>query len=536
MDEVSGSFVGARAGTSLLEVFRWVWPALMTIGIAAIVVPLDLSIADGTFILGFTQRMLDGQVPHADFISLRPAGSPIFHMLDHAVPLPLLTASRLVAVVQVVAYSAALGLLLTGTARWGRLGLAASAGVAASALVNFHVFPAMAWPTIDGIFFSALGLLLIDRGLREARTRITLLGCLLVGAAPLMKQSFFIMPVVASLWLIGPIVAKRRWRALAQIWPPLTAMAVPGLLYLAVVVAAGGFGNMVTELTGAAPVFGRPASRRAAGRRRGSGASARCGPSAVSSPLRPCWTASSCDGCPERRVSGRGIILRIVITLVIAKVCVAGGLDWKNPWPFRIFWAAAVTAVVTSVIRRRIDLAGVAVVALGYSATLSYGVPEPGLAAGSMAFYIVVRAWQAPGLDRTGSTAGGTSAFLAAGALGLSLMLAWLFVDVRSEKDYLTGRKAALLTQNLGEVSPPPPRSAIKPGGRRIPDVGPRLHRQSPCSTGRRHTRRLGARRCLQRPQPLPDGLALASGVRTARGAYPHRRGGPNASVARDAT
>ena len=80
-------------------------------------------------------------------------------------PLPLLQASRLVAAIEVVAYTLAFAALAfrRPVTRWNPVQIAAAS---AAVFVNLHSFPLMAWHTIDGLFLVALGL-----GLPAARAR-----------------------------------------------------------------------------------------------------------------------------------------------------------------------------------------------------------------------------------------------------------------------------------------------------------------------------------------------------------------------------
>jgi len=45
---------------------------------------LGFPATDEGFVLAYSRRILAGQVPHRDFIFIRPAGSPIAHLLEAA--------------------------------------------------------------------------------------------------------------------------------------------------------------------------------------------------------------------------------------------------------------------------------------------------------------------------------------------------------------------------------------------------------------------------------------------------------------------
>src|SRR5918912_610006 len=43
---------------------------------------LGFNPTDDGFILAYSRRLLDGQVPHRDFISIRPVGSSYLHLIE----------------------------------------------------------------------------------------------------------------------------------------------------------------------------------------------------------------------------------------------------------------------------------------------------------------------------------------------------------------------------------------------------------------------------------------------------------------------
>ena len=47
--------------------------------------PLGFNPTDEGFVLAYSRRVLDGQVPHRDFISIRPAGSAYLHAPELAI-------------------------------------------------------------------------------------------------------------------------------------------------------------------------------------------------------------------------------------------------------------------------------------------------------------------------------------------------------------------------------------------------------------------------------------------------------------------
>jgi hypothetical protein len=154
---------------------------------------------DEGFILSASRRLLDGQVPHRDFISIRPA-LPYFTFLpvvwlggDYTIWL-----SRGVAWIElaltawcwVILLDQMLGLGL------GRRSLIAL-GVSTLALCA-HTFPVMAWHSLDALVAASVGLALA----LDARPRIRWIGYAALGVSVLARQNFGIL-VAGALLLSG---------------------------------------------------------------------------------------------------------------------------------------------------------------------------------------------------------------------------------------------------------------------------------------------------------------------------------------------
>lgn len=195
---------------------------------------LGFNPTDDGFTLAYSRRILDGQVPHRDFIIIRPTLSPALHVPevffggDYVFWL-----SRFVFFFQ-CACIAWFGTVFVNKSMRKPFGVVEQSALA---LISFafccHSFPVMAWHTIDGLFLCALGLCLRTRPYPCAQ----FIGYFLIAAAYLCKQSFvFVAPGV--LLLFGD---WRKWRC-------LLASALPGLLYVAYLFLAGGLLDGLQQL------------------------------------------------------------------------------------------------------------------------------------------------------------------------------------------------------------------------------------------------------------------------------------------------
>lgn len=151
---------------------------------------------DEGFVLAASRRILDGQIPHLDFLSLRPAGSAYIHALElRFFDEPFMISrlffwaqSAMIAWMWVVIADKLLKLEITLANRYMLSFIVL--------MFNVHSFPAMAWTTIDGLFLSTWGLWLLT----HFNKRGNQLGYLLIGCAVLCKQNF--LAVVPGAFLV----------------------------------------------------------------------------------------------------------------------------------------------------------------------------------------------------------------------------------------------------------------------------------------------------------------------------------------------
>ena len=194
---------------------------------------------DGYHLAG-ARRIVDGQIPHRDFVTIRP---PLTFYL-HA---------------PVVAWGGEHTLMISRYVVWAEISITVLAwlmiankslrldlfkslsGVfffflagSLAFIYNSHNFPIMAWNTIDAILFSSLGIWLIVDA-KSKRTRV--LGYMLVGATPLFRQSFVFFPMATFL-----ILFKKKH------FIESLSMAVPGLLYIGFLLITQALSPAITQL------------------------------------------------------------------------------------------------------------------------------------------------------------------------------------------------------------------------------------------------------------------------------------------------
>ena len=166
---------------------------------------------DDGFTLAYSRRILEGQVPHRDFIIIRPFLSPLLHT-----PFVLFGGeytywvSRFFVWFQFACISWA-WVCIADRAFGNPFDNATKLLVAlASFAASVHYFVLTAWHTVDGLFLASIGVwMLLTR--QHKGTRI--FGYLLVAAAYLCKQSFlFVAPL--TVLLLGDWREKKYWLAI----------------------------------------------------------------------------------------------------------------------------------------------------------------------------------------------------------------------------------------------------------------------------------------------------------------------------------
>ncbi|MBI1796087.1 MAG: hypothetical protein HYR74_03435 [Candidatus Eisenbacteria bacterium] len=232
-----------RPGSTLVAGWQW---RLLTLFACAIVAhflfsPLGFNLTDDGFVLAQSRRILAGEIPHRDFISIRPAGSAYLHVVDLVLGGEhTFLVSRLIYWLEV-----ALVCWVWLEISIDRNGLRPSLlGTLPYAMLSFmlstHAFPAMAWYTVDGILLASLGALF---GCFRGRVS-QLVGYGLIGAAAVCKQNFIAMVPLAVV-LKGD--AHRPWAWVAGLFVPM--------LYVLAMTALGAGHDMHAQLTAVTEVF-----------------------------------------------------------------------------------------------------------------------------------------------------------------------------------------------------------------------------------------------------------------------------------------
>jgi hypothetical protein len=327
---------------------------------------------DDGFILALSRRLLAGQVPHRDFISVHVTGSAFFHA-----PFVLWGGdytywiSRLFVWFQFAVFSwcwvlIAARMLRTEFTAFEKLLL----GLIVFAL-STHTMPILAWHTVDGLFFYSLGLLVALRQSRFSRW----FGFFLIGLSAICKQSM--LPIV----LMTPFFAGG-WRR-AGTW---IASFAPSVLYVGYVVVTGGLPQALLQLASRTDFY----------------------ENGIRVYLESGWLLggilfAACVLIPLlRRDMPRGLVVLAALALVGIPAYTALGLNQDitefamSAPSFLPYGAAACAIVLLLVIDQRLTPVirfGLLVLGLALSASISRGYNSPAMVNGPVALVLIVQAF-----------------------------------------------------------------------------------------------------------------------------------------------
>ncbi len=166
-------------------------------------------------VLAQSWRIIQGEIPHLEFISIRPAASAFLHTINFALPFPLETSARYAVLFQffIIAFSWMQFFRLKSKFKHEipniyKISLLLIAWI--SSIYNYHLFP---WPIIDAVFWSSLGFYIIERSFHVNRPVPGLsLGLMALILAALSQQAFVVVAGAGWIWALLRIYKKRDWK------------------------------------------------------------------------------------------------------------------------------------------------------------------------------------------------------------------------------------------------------------------------------------------------------------------------------------
>lgn len=204
--------------------------------------PFGFESYDTGFILGLSWQFISGSVPYSDIIYVRPPVSYFFHSLfflfnnDYTIII-----DRVFFYFEVAIYSYLTIVLLAKKfeiKNYIYIYFLSSI----SFILSVHTFPAMAWHTVDGIFFCVLGIFLVLNGNRNLYIFIG--GVFLILGA-LSKQPFLLIPI----FILGKFTYQKEFKKLLISTIGMVSLILIFCTYLIINDSLSAFINQVTGQT-----------------------------------------------------------------------------------------------------------------------------------------------------------------------------------------------------------------------------------------------------------------------------------------------
>jgi hypothetical protein len=404
--------------------------------------------SDDGFLLAQSQRILRGEIPHLEVIFARPMGSAFLHTLDFLIPLPLFEASRFTGLMEIVAYSYLFAWFTYSKppVRWR---FAHHVGAIGAALVNLHTFPSMAWHTTDGLLLTALGLVLIQRAHAGKVPKVSVFGLLALGAAPLMKQSFFLSPLLGVVWVaVSAQPALRLWTAIkSTFWASL-----PGMSYVVAMATLGALPEFSRQLFGASPVWGKELMTSIGV----PNVALLVGPLAGLMAFAV-WSDRKTHAFEDNRESRLAtflvqpaVLARVMLTVSVISLPALNRFEYRGSWGFLITWILFAYAVIR-LLTSNTDARALVLLAVAWMTCLSWGYPHPNLVGGTVALQFAYGIWH--GLQIRNLFWNQLKQLTLVSGLIATTTLCVALVSARRQSPY-NDFPASELTANLLEVSP----------------------------------------------------------------------------------
>lgn len=205
---------------------------------------------DEGVVLAQSWRIINGEVPHKDFISIRPAASGYLHAVNFIFPGPLVTNARWFVLFQFFL----IALVMSGfvfkilsekykNPKPAMFLALLTAGFTLTTL-NYNLY---SWTTIDTVFWSVLAMPLI---LKSKKTWYNVTGLIFLSFAALSRQTFVL---VAAAGFVYVFLSYKK--DLRKSIPVILAGASPFFAYLILLIANSATGDFLQQMTGRTEFF-----------------------------------------------------------------------------------------------------------------------------------------------------------------------------------------------------------------------------------------------------------------------------------------
>lgn len=208
------------------------------------------SSTDEGVVLAQSWRVVNGEIPHADFVSIRPAGSAYLHAINFIFPGALVANARWFVLFQFFMIALVFSIFLIKELEKKNSikvhPIAFFSLLCAGFTITVLNYNLYSWTTIDAVFWSIMALPLL---FSESKYKIAI-GLMFLGFAALSRQTFALVVTIAYLHFLWNF----RKQFLKMI-PVYLVGALPFILYLIMLLSNSAIEDFVSQMTGRTEFF-----------------------------------------------------------------------------------------------------------------------------------------------------------------------------------------------------------------------------------------------------------------------------------------
>jgi hypothetical protein len=200
---------------------------------------------DEGVVLAQSWRIINGEVPHKDFVSIRPAGSGYLHSIALIIQGDAVVNARWIVIFQFFTIALVISLTLYKllSKQYQKFSIVVFIAMLLSvftlSILNYNLY---SWTTIDAVFWSVLAIPFI---LNEKGKASQIAGLIFLSIAALSRQTFVL---VAAAGFLHVFYEYRKSIAKGSLI--VLAGALPFILYFLMLAAHGAIGDFISQMTG----------------------------------------------------------------------------------------------------------------------------------------------------------------------------------------------------------------------------------------------------------------------------------------------
>ncbi len=207
---------------------------------------------DEGVILAQSFRIVNSEIPHKDFISIRPVGSGYFHSLNYLIPAPIFVAARYLVLFQFFVIAVLCSLLFYNqivkksdlSINKTTYFIALIISAYTISILNYNLF---SWTTIDAVFWSVISLYLFSIATKKIHYIFALIS---ISLAALSRQTFAMATLIAFLYTLYEFRKK-----IISAFLILLSGGLPFILYFGLLIYHNALKDFILQMSGRTEFF-----------------------------------------------------------------------------------------------------------------------------------------------------------------------------------------------------------------------------------------------------------------------------------------